>query len=132
MEISEILQVITAYQNGQQLECAPIDSNDWKLVISPTWNFEKVKYRIKKEKILRQYNNTNEFLAAQKEHGPHLYNMRTTRYSLPVCIENKSVFMWWSPTNAKPTGYSFRDLLNNFEWEDHTPCGIKQDDDFLI
>lgn len=71
----------------------------------------------------RPYKNNEEFLNAQKEHGPYFvfednYLILPIRV-LPLGIE---LFVPWSGDKSV-RGISYKSIVN-FKWQDGTPCGI--------
>lgn len=56
MTPAEMIEVIKAYENEQEIQMSIKDKNNWKTVITPLWNFAELDYRVKpKEKIVYQY-----------------------------------------------------------------------------
>jgi hypothetical protein len=46
MTSDEIIEVVTAFKNGQAIECANRGQNNWGTG-GPTWNFAEFDYRVK-------------------------------------------------------------------------------------
>jgi hypothetical protein len=56
MTPTEMIEVIKAYEEGNEIEMSDKNKNDWELVKVPLWNFAQLDYRVKpKEKIVYQY-----------------------------------------------------------------------------
>ena len=56
MTPTEMIEVIKAYEEGNEIEMGDRNKNDWELIKVPLWNFAKFDYRVKpKEKIVYQY-----------------------------------------------------------------------------
>jgi hypothetical protein len=56
MTPTEMIKVIKAYEEGNEIEMSDKNKNDWELAKVPLWNFAQLNYRIKpKEKIVYQY-----------------------------------------------------------------------------
>ena len=54
MTLDEMIEVLTAYKNGEKIECGYNDTNHWTPCNEPPWNFSITDYRIapKKEMTL--------------------------------------------------------------------------------
>lgn len=67
------------------------------------------------------YGSAEEFLEAQKEHGPYLYRSETKlAYYMPTMIDNNGIYIH---TVYYYNYCSYNDLVNKFCWQDGTPCG---------
>lgn len=54
MTPTEMIEVIKAYEEGNEIEMADKNKNNWKTVITPLWNFAELDYRVK-PKFVYQY-----------------------------------------------------------------------------
>lgn len=78
---------------------------------------EKVKYR--------PYNNIEEFLNAQKEHGPYLkYKEGNKNWFLPDIIDDEGCHIGVSKWNNHEGSISYSWICYKFKWQDGTSCGI--------
>ena len=116
----EMIEVMQAYLDGEQIE-ESIDQKVW-FTCEPIWNWAKCDYRVKK-KVYVPFDTPEEFLAAQKEHGIHVY-FGGSKYGTHI---NANGGIMLSPStyilNAIIT-----DLENIFvecKFLDGTPCGKK-------
>lgn len=99
-------------KSWKDLPDLPLDT--WKLV-----DINLYEFRIKPEPKYRPYVNTEEFLNAQKEHGPYILNGNI--YIIPVCIHPAGI------------GFSTKDDLKSYQrmmdykWQDGHPCCIMEE-----
>ena len=69
MTTKEMIEVMQAYDRGEQIERRDRCGNNWFLSPVPSWDWVQYDYRVKPKPTYRPYKNAAEFLAAQKEHG---------------------------------------------------------------
>ena len=56
MTPTEMIEVIKAYEEGNEIEMGDRNKNDWELIKVPLWNFAEFDYRVKpKETVIYQY-----------------------------------------------------------------------------
>ena len=56
MTPTEMIEVIKAYEEGNEIEIKDRNKNDWELIKVPLWNFAEFDYRVKpKETVIYQY-----------------------------------------------------------------------------
>lgn len=86
----------------------------------PTWDWFSNSYRVKpeepKKKVL-PYESAEEFLAAQKEHGPYLSIKGITRLYYPLYIDDTGIEV----TNKGII--LMNELINYMTWQDGHICG---------
>ena len=71
MTPTEMIEVIKAYEEGNEIEMRDRNKNDWVLIKVPLWNFAEFDYRVKpKEKVIYQYmyidTTTNKYYATSQ------------------------------------------------------------------
>ena len=71
MTPAEMIEVIKAYENDQEIQMSIKNKNDWKTGMIILWNFGEFDYRVKpKEKIVYQYmyidTTTNKYYATSQ------------------------------------------------------------------
>lgn len=132
MTTKEMIEVMQAYERGEQIEykvkTIP-ENNNWYLEEELSgWDWAHFEYRVKPQFTYRSYKNADEFLAAQKKHGMWLMCKRITGCFMPVKIINLTIEI--CSCSAKglyaPKEISFKELLNNYTWQDGMPCGVKE------
>lgn len=126
-ETKHAIAIMQAYVDGKDIEYK--DYNDrsryWNEANFPNWNWFSTNYRIKPEIKYRPYNCVEEFLQAQKEHGPYIKNLTLSEhYYLPTEV--------FSNINDDKFTVKFSDgiditndrLANKEEWQrlDGEPC----------
>lgn len=130
LKLSEILK---AYAEGKTIQWR-IRSNyrqgeQWYDCFNPTFDFANLEYRIKPEPKLRPYANAEEFLAAQKEHGPYFkYKEGNQNWFLPDIINDAGCHIGvrkWEDDRDKSISYSW--ICDHFIWQDGAHCGILEE-----
>lgn len=120
--------VLKAYSEGKTIQWAwKGDKVFWYDIDGDNWNFEtnidKMDYRIKPEVKYIHYRNAEEFLKAQKEHGPYI-RLSDSVYNIPksvITMRDKVICEFETPAYKSINSI---DLLN-YRWQDGTVCGIK-------
>lgn len=118
------LKVMKAHKEGKKIEC--IDTRDpednWKETVDPIWNWGDFDYRVKEEPNYRPYENKEEFMLFQKQHGIYLYKLSTKEYFIPTSVINGGVEF---TQLGESVSYGWEMLIEEFIWQDGTPCGVK-------
>lgn len=123
MDTKEKIRIMQAYLNGKIIQVYDETFSDWVDVINSEieWNWHRNKYRIKPELKLRPYANAEEFLKAEKKHGPRI---ATSLGLICIAIIDDNGFLWKVTSKDKEPIYeSFSELIK-FKWQDGTSCGI--------
>lgn len=110
--IDEMLEILTAYKEGKEIECYNKDVEDWCLVTNPNFNF-KFTYRIKpqpKVKKLVPFTYEDDLL------GKFIKHKTSNEKSIIVEQTISGVFYG---TNSSFYKY----LLDYYTFLDGTPCG---------
>ena len=132
MTTKEMIKVMQAYERGEQIEyrekiCNYID--DWIPLIddNPIWDWYTFVYRVKSQSTYRPYENADEFLQAQKEHGMYLKYYESKAYKLPLCVYDDSIEVKSEDNCEYTKGFmiQYATLFKYYLWQDNTPCGIK-------
>lgn len=126
MTTKEMIEVMQAYDRGEQIERRDRCGNYWFLSPVPTWDWVQYEYRVKP--AYRPYKNAIEFLAAQKEHGMNLQLKGHNYYGLPLYITNILIGIQWPQGDGSTVDIdvSYEELLREYTWQDETPCGVKE------
>lgn len=119
--IDEMIEVMKAYKDRKEIEVKDGDDNSWFDVQFPSWDWLHKDYRIKPEKPQKKiisYGSADEFLAAQKEHGPYLMPKGCEDYFyMPIAVGKFEVDI------LDDKAYKYEELTKKFTWQDGTPCG---------
>lgn len=113
----EMISVMQAYIDGKQIQF--LDDGGWvdcPLRTEPFWDWGNYDYRVKPEhpqKKVVPYKSAEEFLAAQKEHGPYVNT--SVSYIIPKVICCNEVHF-----DGRICHFG---TLTCFLWQDGTPCG---------
>ena len=128
MTTKEMIEVMQAYDRGEQIERRDRCGNNWFLSPVPSWDWVQYDYRVKPKPTYRPYKNAAEFLAAQKEHGMNIRRKGCNYYILPLYITDNIISIQYSRSDGSVVGVDklYIDLLREYTWQDGTPCGVKE------
>lgn len=136
-EAAHLSDVLKAYSEGKEIEMVYpngntlcIEGKDIKSILSQIIGAICSNYfvRIKTEPKYRPYKSAEEFLEAQKEHGPYINydkSCHKSSYFFPDRVfPNKIV---WIHLQNGVNEKTFEELISSsygYIWQDGTPCGI--------
>ena len=128
MATKEMIEVMQAYDRGEQIERRDRCGNNWFLSPVPSWDWVQYDYRVKPKPTYRPYKNATEFLAAQKEHGMNIRRKGCNYYILPLYITDNIISIQYSRSDGSVVSVDklYIDLLREYTWQDGTPCGVKE------
>ena len=128
MATKEMIEVMQAYDRGEQIERRARCGNNWFLSPVPSWDWVQYDYRVKPKPTYRPYKNATEFLAAQKEHGMNIRRKGCNYYILPLYITDNIISIQYSRSDGSVVSVDklYIDLLREYTWQDGTPCGVKE------
>lgn len=128
MTTKEMIEVMQAYDRGEQIERRDRCGNNWFLSPVPSWDWVQYDYRIKPKPTYRPYKNAAEFLAAQKEHGMNIRRKGCNYYILPLYITDNIISIQYSRSDGSVVSVDklYIDLLREYTWQDGIPCGVKE------
>lgn len=133
MTTKEIIEVMQAYERGEQIEYrvkAFMCDDEWILMDfeEPEWDFVEYDFRVKPKPDYRPYENAQEFLQAQKEHGMNIRLKGCNYYRLPLYITDTLIGVQCPQSDGSVVSIdaSYEDLLRDCTWQDGTPCGIDE------
>ena len=119
----EIIEVMQAYESGEQIEC--FNDEEWKYVKNPVWDWLHNDYRVKPN--YAPFDTAEEFLAAQRAHGCDALITITEdgvlkKHDISVSLDG-SVYDHTDDGDVDYIG-EFEDLLfEDYKFADGTPCG---------
>ena len=119
----EMIDVMQAYDSGEQIEC--FNDEEWKYVKNPVWDWLHNNYRVKQKKYV-PFDTAEEFLAAQREHGGDglisIKDGALKKHDISVSIDG-CVYDHIDDGDVDYIG-EFEDLLfEDYKFSDGTPCG---------
>lgn len=123
-KINDYITVLQGYLNNEVIECRKKESNEnWLSISNPTFNFDKVEYRIKPKKYYRPYINGNEVFDAIQQHSPSgwLYNTNYVCYEQVICIGDNGI-------STCKESYSFDEAFDVFIYPNDLKFGVKLDE----
>lgn len=128
MATKEMIEVMQAYDRGEQIERRDRCGNNWFLSPVPSWDWVQYDYRVKPKLTYRPYKNAAEFLAAQKEHGMNIRRKGCNYYILPLYITDNMISIQYPRSDGSVVSVDklYIDLLREYTWQDGTLCGVKE------
>lgn len=121
-EAKHLSEILKAYSEGRIIQIH-LPSDKWEDTPYPAFDRHPLNYRIKPEPKYRPYNSAEEFLNAQKEHGPHILYDKFG-YNVITQINQDSIWINLYQSHQK---ISFSKLVN-YKWQDGTPCGVLENE----
>jgi len=125
IESQDALSIMKAFAGGADIECSIIDEDKWTLTANPTWAWTTFKYRVKPKPQYRPYKDMFEFIdvVSKTQHKILKKKDYDVRYTIKAIEMTRVVLQDLS--SSYPITYEI--LLQNFTWDDGTPCGILED-----
>lgn len=127
MTTQEKIDVMQAYLDGKPIQIrnrAVVSEWTDLEVKEPSWNWNTYVYRVKPGSKLRPYKNAEEFLQAQKDHGPYFVWEEFQYHVFPNVILNYG--MLFHDEDFRPASFTYEQIIN-YRWQDGTPCGITEE-----
>ena len=120
----EMIEVMQAYDRGEQIEC--INALGERKEDNPVWDWFHFDYRVKPKTKYAPFDTPEEFFAAQRAHGGDLFirieNGTLKKHELSVSLDG-SVYDHIDDGDVDYIG-EFEDLLiQDYKFADGTPCG---------
>lgn len=133
-EAAHLSDVLKAYSEGKKIEVKGYDGK-WIDTREDTWfatnaMTNPMSYRIKPEPKYRPYANAEEFLKAQKEHGPFIKSDLSefcAYYSIRVVHPQGEGITFSYALGAGDREVCYQQLLDEMYWQDGHPCGIAEE-----
>lgn len=123
-KINDYITVLQGYLNNEVIECRKKGSNEnWLPISNPTFNFDKVEYRVKPKQLYRRYIDGNEAFREIQKHSPSgwLYNTLTMCYEQVICIGDNGI-------STCKESYSFNKAFDVFIYPNDSKFGVKLDE----
>lgn len=122
-EAKHLSEVLKAYSEGKEIEMK--SGNDWIAICKEPWfTGNPMSYRVKPEPKYRPYANAEEFLKAQKEHGPMILRWKND-FRFPTQVKNTGIWVTNFQCNVKYEWLTYEKISrDNITWQDGAPCGI--------
>ena len=97
-------------------------------IIMKTKDMIKVRQDYETNPTYRPYKNADEFLQAQMEHGMYLRPSTKAKYMTPITISGDTITLAFplDSGNVYTCRYSYDGILEDFTWQDGTPCGVEE------
>ena len=122
MTTKEMIEVMQAYDRGEQIERRDRCGNNWLLAPIPSWDWVQYEYRVKPKPKYVPFDTPEEFLEAQRVHGEVLEDkengVKMTAYvnknGIVACA--KFFSNTWIVSNLQ-------NILRDYQFKDGMPCG---------
>ena len=126
----EMIEVMQAYDRGEQIEC--FNDEEWKYVKNPVWDWLHNDYRVK-NKVYVPFDTAEEFFAAQRAHGYRLISkddgvltddISPRAHDISITLDGHAfehIEGNWNSNCAYLGG--LEDLFEDYRFIDGTPCG---------
>ena len=117
----EKIEIMQAYERGEQIEFSFADQV-WKICdCEPSWDWITCDYRVKPKIKYVPFENVEEFIDAQKEHGVEVKYLQTNAVR-SVFINSKGEILM-RENNSFYIMSHVREMYGLFKFLDNTPCG---------
>ena len=126
----EMIEVMQAYDRGEQIEACY--NGVWVDICIPEWSWGLRDYRVKPKKSYAPFDTPEEFLTAQRKHGCELITIEDgekKKHYVSVTLDG-NVFEHKIENRISNCTYlgDLEDLLlDDYKFEDGTPCGKEVD-----
>ena len=120
----EMIEVMQAYENGEQIEFCYTDEviKVWQDTNEkPLWNWGDTDYRVKPKPKYVPFDTAEEFFAAQRKKGRFIIDKKSgTKYNIFINASN-IVYL----TNIYSFSFfgTLQKIFDEFTFTDGTPCG---------
>ena len=122
MTTKEMIEVMQAYDRGEQIERRDRCGNNWFLAPIPSWDWVQYEYRVKPKPKYVPFDTPEEFLEAQRVHGEVLEDkengVKMTAYvnKNGIVVSPKFFSNIWMVSNLQ-------NILRDYRFKEGTPCG---------
>ena len=118
----EMIEVMKAYDRGENIECFNDDHEQWTDVNNPIWDWLHNDYRVKPKKKYVPFETAEEFLAAQRVHGEVIVDKTSDEKSNAYVNKNGTVVSTKMFSNVWTIG-CLGTIFSYYKFKDGTPCG---------
>ena len=115
----EMIEVMQAYDRGEQIEC--FNTWKWQDVKNPVWDWLHNNYRVKQKKYV-PFDTPEEFLKAYRKHGEFIENKETGE-KMNAYVDKNGIVILSTALNCTYTFESLGTLFGCYKFSDGTPCG---------
>ena len=117
----EIIEVMQAYDRGEQVQLLDIDGN-WLDKDNPSWNWAKCDYRVKPKKKYIPFDTAEEFLTAYRKHGEFIENKESGE-KMNAYVDKNGIVILSTALNCTYTFESLGTLFGCYKFSDGTQFG---------
>ena len=118
----EMIEVMQAYDRGEDIECFNDDYEQWKDVNNPIWDWLHNDYRVKPKKKYVPFDTPEEFFAEQRKHGEFIENKESGE-KMNAYVDKNGIVILSTALNCTYTFESLGTLFGCYKFSDGTPCG---------
>ena len=125
--VHEMIQIMQAYERGEQIEFI-YEGMEWRNASNPAWDWNHFDYRVKPKPKYVPFDTAEEFFEAQRKHGCELITIEDgekKKHYVSVTLDG-NVFEHKIENRISNCTYlgDLEDLLlDDYKFEDGTPCG---------
>ena len=120
----EMIEVMQAYDRGEQIEC--FNDEEWKYVKNPVWDWLRNNYRVKPKTSYVPFDTPEEFLTAYRKHGEFIENKESGE-KMNAYVDKNGIVILSTALNCTYTFESLRTLFGCYKFSDGTTCGKEVD-----
>ena len=126
----EIIEVMSAFEDGKKIECKYIHDDNWFNCSEPKWNWDIYDYRVKEESKYRPYKDTEEMIndfcerfgVKRTNFGePFIWIINKTCKRLIISYDVGSIYVQYC---SEIENVTMQDLLDTFTYLDGSVCGV--------
>ena len=118
----EMIEVMQAYERGEQIQLLNRCCGIWVDIDMPKWNWARCDYRVKPKKSYVPFDTAEEFLEAQRKHGEVIVDKTSGEKSNAYVNKNGTVVYTKILSNVWTIG-CLGTIFRYYKFEDGTPCG---------
>ena len=118
----EMIEVMQAYEEGEQIQIKPSYTTEWSEANFPWWNWSDFDYRVKPKKSYVPFETAEEFLTAYRKHGEFIENKESGE-KMNAYVDKNGIVILSTALNCTYTYESLGTLFGCYKFSDGTPCG---------
>ena len=121
MTTKEMIEVMQAYDRGEQIERRDRCGNNWFLAPVPSWDWIQYEYQVKPKPKYVPFETAEEFIIAQRNKGNVIINKGSgTKYNIFI---NASNIVYLVNIYSFSFLSTLKKIFDEFTFTDGTPCG---------
>ena len=118
----EMIEVMQAYERGEQIQIKSEKKDCWDDICNPVWDWGTFDYRVKQKTKYVQFETAEEFLTAYRKHGEFIENKESSE-KMNAYVDKNGIVILSTALNCTYTFENLRTLFGCYKFSDGTPCG---------